>query len=208
VSGLTEESPPVLENEATINNNLDDLDDDSDSSSEEFEFRSSSLQKENNERKTPHNVNLHNTLSNRFLVSCHRDGEALLWDLSRQTNVAQVVSSHRGGPGLTVKRTSEPGKIIVHTRDPRGVVSIHSIDHGSSECSVVRETVTVVDDRDDKAVVTIPIKGNHGMLTTYKPCDVSQWGQREAHSGLWNGKWVSRLSRFLSRPLIIIYKYK
>lgn len=174
----------VAKTQAAINNDTHDSDSDS---SEELEFRSSMLQKQNRELSSrPCNLD---ELSNRFLVSCHHDGESLLWDLSTQKNLARV-SSYRGGKGLAVKRTDVVDRIIVQTRDPAGIVSIHSIDR----CDVVREyetfsqtfcqaapcegnshlialpsrqdsTVTVVDDRDDKPVVTIPIQ-NHGMLTS------------------------------------------
>jgi hypothetical protein len=51
---------------------------------------------------------------------CHLDGEALLWDLDRQTNIA-AVSLNRGGPGLAVKRMYSDS-IVKDTSDIRPLI--------------------------------------------------------------------------------------
>jgi WD40 repeat protein len=175
-----------VNNQATTISNDDDSSDDSSDTSEELDFRSSRLQRQKLSQPSS------KILSNRFLVSCHLDGEALLWDLGRQTNIA-TVSLNRGGPGLAVKRMDSTRQILYQTRDPRGTVSIHSMDGGSG-CSLIRNyetysetfcqaapcvgdshllalpsrqdsTVTVMDERASAPVVTIPIQ-KHGMLTS------------------------------------------
>lgn len=157
-------------------------------SSDEPEFRSLQLHRQTKSQKSTPNLSV---LKNRYLASCHHNGEALLWDLSRQTNVAKI-AGERGGPGLTVRRIDDSNQIMFQTRDDEGTVSIHSFD--GSDFTVVRKyetysrsfcqaapcvgdshllalpsrqdsSVTVVDDRASNPVVTIPIQ-NHGMLTS------------------------------------------
>lgn len=103
--------------------------DSDDSDNEEPVFRSASMRsrvRQGLHREQNQTSDL--LLRDRFLVSCHRDdGETLLWDLNRQTTVG-TVSAPRGGPGLAVRRTHDPSKVMVHTKDPKGIVSLHGTD--------------------------------------------------------------------------------
>ncbi|VEU33355.1 unnamed protein product [Pseudo-nitzschia multistriata] len=107
----------------------DDSESDSDSDDNELLFRSSSISitKTDSNTSIRGGRHLHRVLNDRFLASCHQDGEALLWDLNRQKNVARIAAP-RGGSGLCVRRTDDPSQIMVQTRDPKGIVSLHSIE--------------------------------------------------------------------------------
>jgi len=100
--------------------------DDDDEDDDEIVFRSSafSVQKSNS---VYCQGGLHHVLRNRFLASCHSDGEALLWDLNNQKRVA-TISSNRGGSGFCVRRIDDPGQMMFQSRDPKGMVSLHSIE--------------------------------------------------------------------------------
>lgn len=116
--------------------NIDDIDSSSSQSSEddddddEIQFRSVTLSQKG---KYPVSTNYNNnprrrvTLNGRFLASCHNDGEALLWDLNNQKTIS-TISSPRGGPGMTIRRTDDSSKILYQTRDSKGIVSLHSIE--------------------------------------------------------------------------------
>ena len=129
-----------------------DPEEDSDSSSssdgEELQFRTRNLlEAESRFRTDPtrsarHTAAATQLLSNRYLASCHANGECLLWDLGRR----QLASSIDGGtlvenrgPGWMLRRLGDhsgentpKNHFLYQTRDPRGTVSIHAWDHPSS----------------------------------------------------------------------------
>lgn len=108
-------------------------------SSEELTFRTSLIQK-NAPSKVQNSYKRQNLLKNRLLVSCHKNGEALLWDCGRQTKIASTISSE-GAAGMTVKRIDGNNNMFLYqTRDSKGTVAIHSIDRvgASNEFSVIR----------------------------------------------------------------------
>jgi hypothetical protein len=107
-------------------NDCDDDDDDNDDD-DEIEFRSSTIRVEGPESASFHNKYSRRLLSDRFLASCHRNGEALIWDLENQKQVA-TISPPRGGSGICIRRTDDPSQIMFQTRDPKGTVSLHSIE--------------------------------------------------------------------------------
>jgi WD40 repeat protein len=178
----------VANDEATINNDNDDSSSSSSSSSdssEELELRCSGLQRNKITSQSPL------ALSNRRLASCHANGDSYLWDLSRQRIVTRM-ASNRGGPGLAVRRTSSDDNLMYQTRDPQGIVSLHSLER--PDCPIVTQyetysqtfcaaapcygdshllalpsrqdsTATVVDTRSESPVAVIPIQ-SHGMLTS------------------------------------------
>ena len=142
-------------------NNVDDIDSSSSQSSEdddeeddddddgEIRFRSNILlsqkgkdpvcNRNNNSRRRV-------SLNGRFLASCHSDGEALLWDLNNQKTMT-TISSPRGGPGMTIRRTDDPSKILYQTRDPKGIVSLHSIDRCVGAASTSRSNTNATTTR-------------------------------------------------------------
>lgn len=63
-------------------------------------------------------------LSGRYLASCHANGECLLWDLNQQ-KIEHALIEPRGGPGWMLRRLPD-SHFFYQTRDPRGLVSIHS----------------------------------------------------------------------------------
>jgi hypothetical protein len=155
--------PPLEDNDEN-----DSSDDESDSSSEELTFRSSTLQTRADAPPQARNYRRRqDLLKDRWIVSCHKEGEALLWDCARQTRIASVQrhTHHRQGGGLAVKRIDDTsdddessdgnhdGFFLYQTRDPKGTVSVHSLgrlgasgemmkNDSSSSSSVVREYET------------------------------------------------------------------
>lgn len=65
------------------------------------------------------------------LASCHANGDAFLWDLGRRRIVANFGGDdddERRGPGMALRRMDvSSNKIMYHTRDAHGTVSIHDI---------------------------------------------------------------------------------
>jgi hypothetical protein len=115
----------------------DDDDDDDSSNDEEVVFRSASMHSRVRQGQL-HQSPSSGLLKNRFMVSCYRDdGMTLLWDLNRQATVG-TIAAPRGGPGLAVRRTYDPSKVMVHTKDPKGIVSLHHVDRCSNVDNPVR----------------------------------------------------------------------
>jgi WD40 repeat protein len=103
-----------------------------DSSVEELKFRSSILFRQQ-QRQLHQQADTYNCLHGRYLVTSQRtSGEALLWDLQRYNQPALIIQEARGGPGLAVRRTYDPSKILFQTRDDEGIVSLHAIEQASS----------------------------------------------------------------------------
>jgi hypothetical protein len=141
------------------NNDENDDSDSSDDSSEELAFRSSALQEKVGAPSQARNYRRRqDLLKNRMVVSCHKQGEALLWDCARQTRLASI-RHNRQGPGMAVKRIdtgdddndNDDGLFLYQTRDPKGTVSVHSLrrvgaagEHNNEDpsSSVVREYET------------------------------------------------------------------
>ena len=104
----------------------DDANDEDENDDNEIQFRSSAIRVKGADSGS---VPKHSDrfLSDRFLASCHTSGEALLWDLQNQKKVA-FISAPRGGSGTCIRRTDDPSQVMFQTRDPKGTVSIHSIE--------------------------------------------------------------------------------
>lgn len=69
----------------------------------------------------------------RYLASCHANGECFLWDLNRNSVAQENLVAPRG-PGWMLRRLGdgeEGSQFLYQTRDPIGIVSIHSWDHPS-----------------------------------------------------------------------------
>ena len=149
IDGPNSRSQSSEEDYSDADDDYDDDDDDDDN--DEIEFRSSTIRVEGRpESASFHNKYSHRVLSNRFLASCHSNGEALIWDLENQTKVA-TISPPRGGSGICIRRTDDPSQIMFQTRDPKGTVSLHSIercgatggqDTGLSVASVQKTSAT------------------------------------------------------------------
>ena len=121
------EDDPHNRNQKDCSEGFSDSDDDDDDEDDyEIEFRSSTIRVGVPE---PGSVQKHSNrwLSDRFLASCHSNGDALIWDLKNQKQVA-TISSPRGGSGICVRRTDDPSQVMFQTRDPKGIVSLHSIE--------------------------------------------------------------------------------
>lgn len=189
------------------NVNASDLDDeDSDSSGEELTFRSSAhIQK----RTMVHAKYKQDLFANRLIVSCHKNGEALLWDCARQSLLSTIVTR---GSGLCVKRIpSQDNTFLYQTRDLKGTVSIHSLDthlivreyetYSQTFCQAAPSwddphllalpsrqdsTATVVDDRDPVPVAVIPTS-DHGMLTSLALCSGGSTGRPVLACGMESG---------------------
>ena len=90
---------------------------------------------------------------NSYLVSCHADGEARLWDINRQSYAFSLVGKEGQsaasttstssilpkpnpirGPGLTVQRVHNNNQpcILYQTRDRQGTITIHDIHRNGS----------------------------------------------------------------------------
>ena len=172
-----------------VNNNSDNCESDSD---EELPFRSSHLAvttcgafKQQQRR---------DLLKNRLLISCHQNGDALIWNCEQQ-RATSYINPQRDGAGMAVKRFDDHAIIMYQTRDQKGTVSIHSIERFGSSTSVVREyetysstfciaspcrgnghlmalpsrqetVVTVMDDRDRVPVLVTSPAPDHGMVTS------------------------------------------
>jgi WD domain, G-beta repeat len=142
-SSLCFVSPSRNVNTFDSNSNADHVDDDDD---DEIMFRSSALLSQNKQHSTTLSVSeaACSTLDGRFLVTCHHDGTALLWDLkiqkqssiplapsssssstSSRTNTNPSSAYRRDGAGLAVRRTEDPSRFLYQTRDERGTVSLH-----------------------------------------------------------------------------------
>ena len=159
------------------------------SSDEEIDLRCSSLQQEQpayGRTATPWQC-----LSSRYLATSHINGDAFLWDLGRQ-QIKNKIITDREGPGLAIKRIWSLDQFMLQTRDPLGIVSLHSCDRDGTPAFVRYETcsqtfcqaspcigdpnllalpsrndstATVVDVRDQNPVCVIPAT-SHGMLTS------------------------------------------
>ena len=194
----------VGNNDTTSIGGKDDHDDDNSScssSDSELNLRCSNLLLNNNSNNTKvvkGNLETSLTLSNRKLLTCRQtDGTVHLWDLAKQ-QISCTVSTNRIGPGLAVRRvgsqstSSTRDKFLCHTRDPLGIVSIHSL--GRDDCPIVRQfetysqtfcaaapcwgnpylfalpsrqesSVTVVDTREKLPISVLPFQ-SHGMVTS------------------------------------------
>ena len=132
-----------------------DQEEDSDNSSssssdgEELQFRTRNLLQAESfsatdpTRSARHTAAATQLLSNRYLASCHANGECLLWDLGRR-QLASSIGNNEGsvlvenrGPGWMLRRLGDnsdgdtQNHFLYQTRDPRGTVSIHAWDHPS-----------------------------------------------------------------------------
>ena len=142
------ESVDGIDSSSQSSEEYDDDDDDG-----EIKFRSSTIR-----FNQPDSASFRNhprrVLNDRFMASCHSDGEALLWDLNNQKKVA-TISPPRGGSGLCIGRTEDPTQIMFQTRDPKGIVSLHSIErcdiggngNSTSTSSVVRTSTATTTTR-------------------------------------------------------------
>lgn len=179
---------PVWRNDVGASRDGDSEDDDC-----EIKFRSDRLLKGNGNFSCSNNVR--SLLNGRLIASCHKDGKAVLWDVKDQKELATI--SSRDGPGLAIRRTSDPTQLLFQSRDPKGIVSLHSVERmtainpirqyetysrtfcQAASCygnknllalpSLDDSTVTVVDERTDTDVAKIKIEG-HGMLTSLAFC--------------------------------------
>ncbi len=118
----------------------DDGDSNSDSS-DELIFRSSIIATKR-DRKGLLGQQL---LKGRLLLSCHKNGDALLWDCA-QRNILATIHNNGTGAGMAVKRIDgSNGTFLYQTRDPKGTVTIHSLSRagtGNLTDSIVREYET------------------------------------------------------------------
>jgi WD40 repeat protein len=199
--------------ETSISNDQDDSSTSS-SSDRELELRGSSLQRLNQAPDSSHSSTPSSfaALSNRLLASCHVSGESYLWDLGRQKIILADIASNRTGPGLAIRRTADD-RFLFHTRDPDGIVSVHSVDR--EDCPIVAQFETfsqtfcqaapctgdpnllavpcrqdkhamVVDIRDRIPVTEIPIQ-SHGMLTSLAMSTCSGTGRPILACGMESG---------------------
>jgi WD40 repeat protein len=202
--------------ETTFSNDQDDSSTSSSSDEEELELRGSSLQRLNqapgSSHSTPSSLSFA-ALSDRLLASCHISGESYLWDLGRQKIIVADIASNRTGPGLAIRRTASDDRFLIHTRDPDGIVSVHSVDR--EDCPIVAQFETfsqtfcqaapctgdpnllavpcrqdkhamVVDIRDRIPVTEIPIQ-SHGMLTSLAMSTCSGSGRPIVACGMESG---------------------
>lgn len=149
----------------------DDSDDsDSDDDDDEIQFRSSALLQgmsvpASTVPASSNTITGQQSLQGRYLVSCHYDGEALLWDLTLQQRVGRITSSsssssgnHRG-PGMAVRRTANSSRFLYQTRDEAGTVSLHALERvhesGINSCTA----------RDDTSPTTISIVRQYQTYT-------------------------------------------
>ena len=154
------------------NNSAADGDDDSG----EIKLRSSTLRFQKADPDSFHN-HPHRVLNGRLLASCHCDGEAILWDLNSQKSMA-TISSPRGGPGLTLRRTADPSQILFQTRDPKGIVTLHSIERcnaggGDSVASASNSSISVSPPSRSKAATSTVIRQYETSSKTFcqaAPC--------------------------------------
>ena len=149
------------------NGNVDDIDssqssedddDDDDDDDDEIQFRSTTLRHKKNDPVSFHK-NSRRVLNGRFLASCHSDGEALLWDLNNQKKLA-IISSPRGGPGLTIRRMNDSTQILFQTRDTKGIVSLHSVEQTTTTNIRQYETLSRT------FCQAVPCYGNHLVRIT------------------------------------------
>jgi WD40 repeat protein len=197
----------------TISNDQDDSSTSS-SSDEELDLRGSRLQLLNPAPGSSHSTpSSFAALSDRLLASCHIGGESYLWDLGRQKIIVADIASNRAGPGLAIRRTASDDRFLCHTRDPDGIVSVHSVDR--EDCPIVAQFETfsqtfcqaapcmgdpnllavpcrqdkhamVVDIRDRTPVTEIPIQ-SHGMLTSLAMSTCSGTGRPIVACGMESG---------------------
>ena len=113
------------------NDDNDNIDDDDDDDDDIIGFRSSNIRLGGPSSVSSYEYS-RRLLADRFLASCHINGEALLWDLKNQRPVA-TISPPRGGSGVCVRRTDDPSLIMFQTRDPKGTVSLHPIERCHTE---------------------------------------------------------------------------
>lgn len=143
----------TLHDDAENDNDGDsDSDNDSSNSSEELTFRSTDLQSRSDAPSQARNhFKRQDLLKNRVLVSCHKNGEALVWDCARQTQTSTIHNNtsnnnnRHQGSGMAVKRidtsSGEDAQFLYQTRDLKGTVAIHSLERAGAS-SVVREYET------------------------------------------------------------------
>ena len=136
IVSLEHDKPDQLQKNADNLNNIgdeygddSDSDDTDDSDDDEIEFRSSKIRVPISDSGSALNHS-NPILTDRFLASCHSNGEALLWDLQRQKHVGTICSP-RDGAGVCIRRTDDPSHVMFQTRDSKGMVSVHSIDRCS-----------------------------------------------------------------------------
>jgi len=98
-----------------------------DEDEDEIEFRSSKIGIDRTNRKSSQKCS-YQFSSDRFLASCHSNGEALIWNLKNQKPVASISPPRGKDVGLCIRRTDDPSQIMFQTRDSKGLVSIHSIE--------------------------------------------------------------------------------
>jgi len=72
---------------------------------------------------------------NKYLASCHANGELLLWDLGQHRNLNEVCLVNNRGPGWQVRRIETTDQFLYQTRDPQGIISIHAWDHSTGNTS-------------------------------------------------------------------------
>ena len=87
-------------------------------------------------------------LKGRLLVTCHHDGDLLLWDLNHQRPISvrtqqsstittnTTFCNYNRGPGLAVRRTDNSSRFVYQTRDARSTISLHAVD--STSPSIIR----------------------------------------------------------------------
>lgn len=204
-----------------INDDNDDSNDGSSSDDDEDEeptFRSSWIQSTSQvSSKVREMYKRQNLLKARLLVSCHKNGEALLWDCARQSKAANISGN---GAGIAVKRIEgEDGLFLYQTRDVNGTVAIHALDrldNASSSLSVVQryETysatfcqaapcrgnphlialpsrqesiATVMDTRDPKPIHVTTHVKDAGMVTSLAMCTTNGTGRPVLGCGMENG---------------------
>lgn len=107
------------------NDDNSSLDDEGDG--DEIELRSSKIRIDRTDPKSSRILQCR-LLSDRFLASCHSNGEALIWNLKNQKQVACISPPRGKNVGLCIRRTDDPSQIMLQTRDSKGLVSIHSIE--------------------------------------------------------------------------------
>ncbi len=148
--------------------NIDDSDSDSDD--DEIAFRSSTIRVKG-EKSTTNPKYSNRFLDGRFLASCHTTGEALLWDLQNQKQVA-TISTPRDGPGTCIRRTDDPAQVLFQTRDPKGIASVHSMERcGESNVDSESNKSTIISQYETHSNTfcrAAPCLGNKHLLAL--PC--------------------------------------
>lgn len=133
--GVGDRGSQSLQSSYRIETNLDGSDSDS---SDELTFRTSSFAKKST--LALQYQQRQELLHERLLMTCHPSGQVRIWNCLQQQCISGIDS--RGGAGMAVKRLYDPSLFLYQTRDPSGVVSVHSLARSGSTPSVVRNYET------------------------------------------------------------------